>query len=281
MRIAILLSLILLIGCDVTPPKHRLSIYTTDYWQLKGKVKTIDFYDITTDSLNNSTEHTMQIVFNETGLVTRIMYYNQEDKDDYTTEFYEYDKQGRIKEIKKKSEKTEAIGSGFYKIAYSYNQDNSVVREEHFKGKNLTMIAEHYYDKDYKETEQRVYGIDKNLEEVYHYSYDSNGYLGKLEKYDHNNVLLDTIKYINNSKGKLIQYITYDELGNIDQEEYTYNNNNDRITAKIRKGICPLVGYKDFSYVYEYDPKGNYTKCYVYENEKFSFIEKRVITYYE
>ena len=106
MRIAILLSLILLIGCDVTPPKHRLSIYTTEYWQLKGKVKTIDFYDITTDSLNNSTEHTMQIVFNETGLVTRIMYYNQEDKDDYTTEFYEYDKQGRIKEIKKKSEKT-------------------------------------------------------------------------------------------------------------------------------------------------------------------------------
>ena len=128
MRIAILLSLILLIGCDVTPPKHRLSIYTTEYWQLKGKVKTIDFYDITTDSLNNSTEHTMQIVFNETGLVTRIMYYTPEDKDDYTTEFYEYDKQGRIKEIKKKSEKTEAIGSGFYKISYSYNQYNSLGR---------------------------------------------------------------------------------------------------------------------------------------------------------
>lgn len=102
--------------------------------------------------------------------------------------------------------------------------------------------------------------------------YDKNGNLiyKSILSYDKNNVLVKKEEFHDNFKQEEINYLSYDDYGNVTKEKGTYFSPRFKDTHTTK-----IIEYK-----YKYDNHNNWISKTTYRNGKIEDVEEREITYY-
>ena len=141
-------------------------------------------------------------------------------------------------------------------------------------------------DYDYKKNDQGLVNEYSTEEIKVYFSYNSNGLVNKIDLGGNPYYI---IEYDDN--GRLSKECTYSGCGPIgsseivacDCESWKYNKNGDLIswTGERMPNTSPFsFPHPSYSWVYEYDKKGNWTKRLFYDDGKLSGVAIRIITYY-
>jgi len=274
-----------------------------DYNNLKGNVKLVVTYNYQIFDSKKTLEQIDSSQYLSNGKISQEIFYNPEDKKSYKN-MYAYDIQGNLI-----LHLQFGIGESFpsFKTKYKYDSiGNNIERSEsnrydsvtyyvknEFNGKQ-ELIKETYYVKD-SVTNITIYKYDNYGNKIFchfndkrlicseFYSYNFGSKVVKSHAYDTCGALITTAKTEYDKNGNLIkeQRISlysiskyrhsYDKRGNkINESGFSSLIDKPNQTSKINR----VFRYHDF------DKKGNWHICKLYERWKLKSIKQREIAYY-
>lgn len=243
----------------------------TDYtWDKTGKKNT----SITRRNPDNTQIDRIEMKYQGNKVAEKVTYNPQNNPIDKVT--YIYDSKGNL------NLENIYLGTEYvqYKALYTYDKKNRILSEARYdKDSKMQYQTRYTYDGDNLIKKETV-NEKGEPEYVEKFTHDKNGNVlthDIFEKFENSNII-NTFKYdaANNKtewnvskNGTLMAkaLFTFDKYKN--QTSYTAIDEVSGKTIEKRE------------YIFEYDPKGNWTKKTIRINDKPQFIEERTITYFD
>jgi hypothetical protein len=185
------------------------------------------------------------------------------------TEYVGKDKFGEIVEDTK-------TGSVTYKFDDKFNLAE---KTWYYSDGSISKKFSYKHDNTGKVTEESGYNSNGDLVIKFIYKYDTKGYISEQNWYNGNGTLITKYIWKYDEKGNQIEENRYDSDGSL---SFKYLNKFDSKGNKIEANGYNSQGtleYK-FTYSYQFDTQGNWTKQIEFQNTFPTFITKRMIEYY-
>lgn len=278
MKQYLLIIICLLVSVCKAQQNNPFTLYTADkILALKGAVRSLVIYNIREETSGETTEEIyMRYFFTPQGAITHIISYNNGAEE--SVSYYKYDAKGKVRECStqyasKNITPTETL--------FSYNKNNSIVKEKHFSDGQLLRMIERHYNKKQQEVKQILYDDKEKVSASTVYSYDSHGGQNQIENYDSSGKRINRTVQKFDEAGNVIESILYDEADRETRKLYfTYDKYNNIIRRKI-EDIRPSPKTTVQTLRYEYDTQHNYIQEACLSGGDVIYAQKRVISYYD
>jgi|GEM_PF-832356 hypothetical protein len=278
MKQYLLIIICLLVSVCKAQQNNPFTLYTADkILALKGAVRSLVIYNIREETSGEITEEIyMRYFFTPQGAITHIISYNNGAEE--AVSYYKYDIEGKVRECStqyasKNITPTETL--------FSYNKNNSIVKEKHFSDGQLLRMIERYYNKKQQEEKQILYDDKEKVYSSIVYSYDTQGYQNQIENYDSSGKRINRTVQKFDEVGNAIESILYDEAERETRKLYfTYDKYNN-ITRRKIEDIRPSPKTTVQTLRYEYDTQHNYIQEACLSGGDVIYAQKRVISYYD
>jgi hypothetical protein len=278
MKKYLLIIICLLVSVCKAQQNNPFTLYTADkILALKGAVRSLVIYNIREETSGETTEEIyMRYFFTPQGAITHIISYNNGAEE--SVSYYKYDIEGKVRECStqyasKNITPTETL--------FSYNKNNSIVKEKHFSDGQLLRMIERHYNKKQQEVKQIFYDDKEKVSASTVYSYDSHGGQNQIENYDSSGKRINRTVQKFDEAGNAIESILYDEADRETRKLYfTYDKYNN-ITRRKIVDIRPSPKTTVQTLRYEYDTHHNYIQEACLSGGDVIYAQKRVISYYD
>jgi hypothetical protein len=278
MKKYLLIIICLLVSVCKAQQNNPFTLYTADkFLALKGAVRSLVIYNIREEISGETTEEIyMRYFFTPQGAITHIISYNNGAEE--SVSYYKYDIEGKVRECStqyasKNITPTETL--------FSYNKNNSIVKEKHFSDGQLLRMIERRYNKKQREVKQILYDDKEKVSASTVYSYDSHGGQNQIENYDSSGKRINRTVQKFDEAGNAIESILYDEADRETRKLYfTYDKYNN-ITRRKIEDIRPSPKTTVQTLRYEYDTHHNYIQETCLSGGDVIYAQKREISYYD
>lgn len=278
MKKYLLIIICLLVSVCKAQQNNPFTLYTADkILALKGAVRSLVIYNIREETSGEITEEIyMRYFFTPQGAITHIISYNNGAEE--AVSYYKYDIEGKVRECStqyasKNITPTETL--------FSYNKNNSIVKEKHFSDGQLLRMIERHYNKKQREVKQIFYDDKEKVSASTVYSYDSHGGQNQIENYDSSGKRINRTVQKFDEAGNVFESILYDEADRETRKLYfNYDKYNNIIRRKI-EDIRPSPKTTVQILRYEYDTHHNYIQETCLSGGDVIYAQKRVISYYD
>ena len=278
MKKYLLIIICLLVSVCKAQQNNPFTLYTADkILTLKGAVRSLVIYNIREETSGETTEEIyMRYFFTPQGAITHIISYNNGAEE--AVSYYKYDIEGKVRECStqyasKNITPTETL--------FSYNKNNSIVKEKHFSDGQLLRMIERHYNKNQREVKQIFYDDKEKVSASTVYSYDSHGGQNQIENYDSSGKRINRTVQKFDEAGNVFESILYDEADRETRKLYfNYDKYNNIIRRKIEDiRLSPKTTVQTLRY--EYDTHHNYIQETCLSGGDVIYAQKRVISYYD
>ena len=278
MKKYLLIIICLLVSVCKAQQNNPFTLYPADkILALKGAVRSLVIYNIREETSGEITEEIyMRYFFTPQGAITHIISYNNGAEE--AVSYYKYDIEGKVRECStqyasKNITPTETL--------FSYNKNNSIVKEKHFSDGQLLRMIERHYNKKQREVKQIFYDDKEKVSASTVYSYDSHGGQNQIENYDSSGKRINRTVQKFDEAGNVFESILYDEADRETRKLYfNYDKYNNIIRRKI-EDIRPSPKTTVQTLRYEYDTHHNYIQETCLSGGDVIYAQKRVISYYD
>jgi hypothetical protein len=203
---------------------------------------------------------------NEKGLIVSWKRYDEYD-DNWQIKNYTYNTHGNLETVTEKYKEEETWITTLIKCKSKYDSNGNQIEYMEGLGRSESsflhngLYMEYLVVGSYSNNERLIetkeysgYGaVEKDLLDVYSYTYDSNGNMNKRSTYD--NIFGNTIEYYNHDqKNNKVEFISKTNDIKKYHSTYKYNNFGDEIQYNN------LLEDTQINYSYEYDNNGNWIK---------------------
>jgi YD repeat-containing protein len=242
---------------------------------LKGKVRNISETQYKMSDINPGVNEVLSTTFSFNRNCQKIEEITTDIEGEIVNQhIIQYDKSGNIISENKEAPKVK----GYFNTKYRYSANKRLSKKEITSEGKLIATHIYHYDADGNVDNKEIKKIksyDLN-DEKFEYKYDDKNRL--IEEIHHDGKRYARIEYKYNDKDQLIRRVEYNERGGIVYEsDYTYDELDNLSTE-----VSAYRGNNTFnySYLYEYDDKGNWINKRSLSNDKTYSLQIRIITYY-
>ena len=278
MKKYLLIIICLLVSVCKAQQNNPFTLYTADkFLALKGAVRSLVIYNIREETSGKTTEEIyMRYFFTPQGAITHIISYNNGAEE--AVSYYKYDIEGKVRECStqyasKNITPTETL--------FSYNKNNSIVKEKHFSDGQLLRMIERHYNKKQQEVKQILYDDKEKVSASTVYSYDTHGYQNQIENYDSSGKCINRTVQKFDEAGNVIESILYDEADRETRKLYLTYDKYNNITRRKIVDIRPSPKTTVQTLRYEYDTHHNSIQETCLSGGEVIYTQKRVISYYD
>ena len=278
MKKYLLIIICLLVSVCKAQQNNPFTLYTADkILALKGAVRSLVIYNIREETSGEITEEIyMRYFFTPQGAITHIISYNNGAEE--AVSYYKYDIEGKVRECSTQYASKNITPTETF---FSYNKNNSIVKEKYFSDGQLLRMIERHYNKKQREVKQIFYDDKEKVSASTVYSYDSHGGQNQIENYDSSGKRINRTVQKFDEAGNVFESILYDEADRETRKLYfNYDKYNNIIRRKI-EDIRPSPKTTVQTLRYEYDTHHNYIQETCLSGGDVIYAQKRVISYYD
>lgn len=158
MKQHLLIIICLLVSVCKAQQNSPFTLYTADkFLALKGAVRSLVIYNIREETSGEITEEIyMRYFFTPQGAITHIISYNNGAEE--AVSYYKYDIEGKVRECSTQYASKNITPA---ETLFSYNKNNSIVKEKHFSDGQLLRMIERHYNKKQQEVKQILVVLQK------------------------------------------------------------------------------------------------------------------------
>lgn len=278
MKKYLLIIICLLVSVCKAQQNNPFTLYTADkILALKGAVRSLVIYNIREETSGEITEEIyMRYFFTPQGAITHIISYNNGGEE--AVSYYKYDIEGKVRECSTQYASKNITPTETF---FSYNKNNSIVKEKHFSDGQLLRMIERHYNKKQQEEKQILYDDKEKVSASTVYSYDSHGYQNQIENYDSSGKRINRTVQKFDEAGNAIESILYDETDRETRKLYFNYDKYNNITRRKIEDIRPSPKTTVQTLRYEYDTHHNYIQETCLSGGDVIYAQKRVISYYD